>query len=96
MQPILRLALPGTLQSFYIPLLFQAFGRNKLVNNGVHDLSTEVGDGFADIIGIQQTVTLGVDHLTLIVSHFIVFEQVPTNIEVASFGLYAGLFRWRW
>ena len=87
MQYILRLALPGTLQSFYIPLLFQTFGRNKPVNNGVHDLSTEVGDGFADIIDIQQTVTLGLDHLRLIVSHIIVFEQVLTNIEVATFRL---------
>ena len=92
MQPILRLALPGTLQSFYILLLFQAFGRNKLVNNGVHDLSTQIGDGFADIIGSQQTVTLGVDHLTLIVSHIIVFEQVLRNIEVAAFDLTLGLF----
>ena len=85
MQPILRLALPGTLQSFYIPLLFQTFGRNKLVNNGVHDLSTQISDGFANIIGIEQTVTLGLDHLTLIVSHIIVFKQVLTNIEVATF-----------
>ena len=95
MQYILRLALSGTLQSFYIPLLFQTFGRNKPVNNGVHDLSTEVGDGFADIIDIQQTVTLGLDHLRLIVSHIIVFEQVLTNIEVATFHL-RWVFRWRW
>ena len=86
-QPILRLAHPGTLQSFYIPLLFQTFGRNKPVNNGVHHLSTEVGDGFANIICGQQTITLGVDQLTLIVSHIIVIEQAPTNIEVATFHL---------
>ena len=92
MQPILRLALPGTLQSFYIPLLFQTLGRNKLANNGVHHLSTGVGDSFADIIGIQQTVTLGVDHLTLIVSQIIVFEQVLRNIEVATFDFTLGLF----
>ena len=92
MQLILRLALPGTLQSFYIPLLFQTFGRNKLVNNGVHDLSTQIGDGFADIIGIQQTIPLGVDHLTLIVSQIIVFEQILTNIEVATFDFTLGFF----
>ena len=74
-----------------IPLLFQTFGRNKLVNNGVHHLSTQIGDGFADI-GIQQTVTLGVDHLTLIVSHIIVFEQVLRNIEVAAFDFALGFF----
>ena len=95
MQPILRLALPGTLQSFYISLLFQTFGQNKQVNNGVHDLSTQIGDGFADIIGSQQTVTLGVDHLTLIVSHIIVFKQVLADIEVATFQL-RWAFRWRW
>ena len=55
--------------------------------NGIHDLSTEVCDGFADIISIQQTVTLGVDHLTLIVSHIIVFKQVLADIEVATFQL---------
>ena len=66
MRPILRLALLGMLQFFYILLLFQAFGRNKLVDNGVHNLSMEVGDGFADIIGIQHTVPLDVDHLTLL------------------------------
>ena len=74
-----------------MPLLFQAFGRNKLVN-GVHDLSTEVGDGFADIIGSQQTVTLGVDHLALIVSHIILFELVLTNIEVETFDFVPGFF----
>ena len=92
MQPILRLALPDALQSFYIPMLFQVFGRNKLVNNDVHDLSTEVGDSFASIIGSQQTVTLGVDHLTLIVSHIIVFKEVLADIEVAAFDFALGFF----
>ena len=92
MQPILRLVLPGTLQSFYIPLLFQTLGRNKLANNGVHHLSTQIGDSFADIIGIQQTITLCIDYLTLIVSHIIVFEQVLTNIEAATFDFALGLF----
>ena len=53
----------------YIPLLFQTFKRSELVNKSVYYLSTEVGDGFADIIGSQQTITLGVDHLALGVSH---------------------------
>ena len=87
MQLILRLALPGTLQSFCIPLLFQTLGRNKLANNSVHHLSTEVGNSFAGIIGIQQSVTLGVDHLTLIVCHIILFKQVLADIEVATFHL---------
>ena len=82
----------SALQSFYIPLFFQTFGRNKLVNNGVHHLSTQIGDGFAHIIGIQQTVPLGVDHLTLIVSQIIVFEQILTNIEVATFDFTLGFF----
>ena len=60
-QPLLRLALPGTFQFFYISLLFETFGRNKLVNNGAHDLSTQIDDNLADITGSQQTVTLGVD-----------------------------------
>ena len=63
--PLLRLALPGTLQSFYIQLLLKTLKRNKLANNGVHHLSTEVGDSFADIIGIQQTITLGIEYLAL-------------------------------
>ena len=92
MQPILQLALPGTLKSFYIPLLLQTFGRNELINKSVHQLNAKVGDGFADIIGIQQTVPLGVDHLALIVSHIIVFEQVLTNIEVATFDFTLGFF----
>ena len=92
MQAILWLALPGTLQSFYIPLLFQTFGRNELINKSVHHLSTQIGDSFADIIGIQQTVPLGVDHLTLIVSQIIVFEQILTNIEVATFDFTLGPF----
>ena len=90
--PLLRLALPDTLQSFYIPLLFQTLGRNKLANNGVHHLSTQIGDSFADIIGIQQTVPLVVDHLTLIVSHIILFEQVLTKTRVAAFDFALGLF----
>ena len=45
-----------------------------------------------DIISIQQTVTLGVDHLTLIVSHIILFEQVLMNIEVATFDFALGFF----
>ena len=53
----------------HISLLFQTFRRNELINKSVYYLSTEVGNGFADIIGIQQTVTLGVDHLALVVSH---------------------------
>ena len=92
MQPILRLTLPGTLQSSYIPLLFQTFERNELINKSVHHLSTEVGDGLADIIGIQQTAPLGIDHLTLIVSQIIVFEQILTNIEVATFDSTLDLF----
>ena len=48
----------------------------------------EVGVDFADIISIQQTITLGVDHLTLIVSHIIVIEQVLADIEVATFHLH--------
>ena len=50
-------------------------------------ISTQIDDGFADIIGIQQIVKLGVDHLTLIVSHIIVFKQVLADIEVATFQL---------
>ena len=87
MQPIIRLAHPGKLQSFYNPLLFQTFGRNKLINKSVHHLSTEVGDGFANIICGQQAITLGIDQLTLIVSHIIVFKQVLADIEVATFHL---------
>ena len=48
-------------------------------------ISTQIDDGFADTIGIQQIVKLGVDHLTLIVSHIIVFKQVLADIEVATF-----------
>ena len=69
------------------PTALPRFGRNKLVNNGVHDLSTEVGNSFAGIIASQQSVTLGIDHLTLIVSHIIVFKQVLAAIEVATFQL---------
>ena len=47
----------------------QTFRRNKLIKKSVYYLSTEVGDGFADIIGSQQTITLGVDHLALVFSH---------------------------
>ena len=50
-------------------------------------ISTQIDDGFADIIVIQQIVKLGVDHLTLIVSHIIVFKQVLADIEVATFQL---------
>ena len=53
----------------HIPLPSQTFRRNELINRSVYYLSTEVGNGFADIIGIQQTVTLGVDYLALVVSH---------------------------
>ena len=70
-----------------ISLLFQSFGRNKLVNNSIHDLSTQIGDSFVGIIGSQQSVTLSVDHLTLIVSHIILFKQVLADIEVATFHL---------
>ena len=70
-----------------ISLLFQTFGRNELINNSVHDLSTEVDDSFASTIGSQQTVTLGLDHLTLIVSHILVFKEVLADIEVATFHL---------
>ena len=80
------------LQSFYIPLLFQTLGQNELIKKSVHHLSTQIGDGFADIIGIQQTVPLGVDYLTLIVSQIIVFEQILTNIEVATFDFTLDLF----
>ena len=55
-------------QPLHIPPLFQTFGRNELINKSVYYLSTEVGDGFADIIGSQQTITLGVDYLALGVS----------------------------
>ena len=50
-------------------------------------ISTQIGDSFADIIDIQQTVTLSVDHLTLIVSHIILFKPVLADIEVATFQL---------
>ena len=53
----------------HTPLLLQTFGRNGLINKSVYYFSTEVGNGFADIIDIQQTVTLGVNHLALVVSH---------------------------
>ena len=41
----------------HIPLLFQTFGRNELINKSVYYLSTEVDDGFAD-----PAITLGVSH----------------------------------
>ena len=50
-------------------------------------ISTQIGDGYANIICGQQTITLGVDHLTLIVSHIIVFKRVLADIEVATFQL---------
>ena len=39
----------------HIPLLFQTFGRNELINKSVYYLSTEVGDAFVDIIGSQPS-----------------------------------------
>ena len=40
-------------------MLFQTLGQNELINKSVHQLSMKVRGSFADIIGIQQTVTLG-------------------------------------
>ena len=51
---------PFVFLHLHIPLLFQTFGLNELINKSVYYLSTEVGDGFADIMGSQQTITLGV------------------------------------
>ena len=66
---LFRAIFPLAFLPLHIPLPFQTFRRNELINKSVYYLSTEVGNGFTDIIGIQQTVTLGVDHLALVVSH---------------------------
>ena len=39
----------------HIPLLFQTFRRNELINKSVHHLTKEVGDDFADFIGSEPS-----------------------------------------
>ena len=68
--------------------IFQTFGRSELINKSIYYISTEVSDVFADIIGSQQTITLGVDHLALVVSH----SRSPYDAQSHSLRLISVVF----
>jgi hypothetical protein len=45
------------------------------------------GDGFGNVLAVQQFVALLVDHLALVVGHIVVFEQLLADVEVALLDL---------
>ena len=61
--------------------------RDVLIDHRIDDVGTNGIDGFADVGGIQQLVTLLVDDPTLIVGDIVKLEQILTNVEVAPFHL---------
>ena len=85
-----EIGVQGFFQPLDIPLLFETLGRNK----HIHGLSDHVfanrGNHVGDITIFKQIVALLIDHLTLIVGHIIVFQQVLTNIKVAPFDFALG------
>ena len=52
---LFRAIFPLAFLPLHIPLPFQTFRRNELINKSVYYLSKEVDDGFADIIGSEPS-----------------------------------------
>jgi len=51
-----------------------------------------VGDGLAQVIGGHYIAALVINNLTLVIHHIIIFQQVFTDVIVAGFHLFLGLF----
>jgi len=76
-----------------IPLLIHAVFRHIDPEHVVEHTLTHGRDGFGNVVRFQEFVTLGVDHLTLVVGHIVVFQQLLADIEVAGFHLALGGFQ---
>src|SRR5690606_5589796 len=89
-----QLNLEGALQSSSqardIPLLFHRVLRHVFTEQTADSRFTQAADGVGNISGLQHFVTLGVDHLALIVGHVVILQQLFTNIEVAGLDLALG------
>ncbi|MNT10942.1 hypothetical protein D3C72_1457970 [compost metagenome] len=79
------------LQAFDVPHFFQRLWRNVRIDSRFKDIFADAVDGFAHIRHVQQFVTLGVDRTALIVRNVIIFQQLLTNIEVATFHFTLGV-----
>ncbi len=95
-QPLLHRAVQqefrgqGLGQAGHVPLLGHAAGGHVLVDGVVEHLGAHAGDARADVVGLQQLVALGIDHLALVVGHVVVFQQLLADVEVALFHLALG------
>ncbi len=97
-QPLLQwqiqreVCLQARFQARHVPHLFQRLGRNVLVDHRAVDVVTDNVDGLGNVVGIQQLVTLLVDHLALVVGNVIKLQQALADVEVAAFHLALGIF----
>ena len=80
-----KLGLQLLFQPGYIPLLFDAHRRDEAVHSIVHHVLADRSDRLTDLIIRQQFVSLTINNLSLVIGHVIVFEQLLTDIKVASF-----------
>ena len=52
-----------------------------------------INNGFRNIFGFHQLLTLLINNLTLVIHNIIIFQQIFTDIKVALFHLLLSLFQ---
>ncbi len=82
-----ELALELALQAGEVPLLLDAARRNELPHRGEEHVARDRADGLGDLLGLEQLVSLLVDHLALVVGDVVELEQLLANVEVARLDL---------
>jgi hypothetical protein len=76
-----------TLQARHLPLFLDRIFRHVDAEDiGDHTMA-HCGNGFRNIVGFQQFVTLLVNDLALVIRYIVVFQQLLADIEVARFDL---------
>ena len=74
-------------QSSDVPLLGQAAAGHMLTDHIGYHVFTNSLNGFRYRFTGKNGVALTVNDLTLLIGHIIVFQQLLTNIEIATFNL---------
>ncbi|EXI66318.1 MAG: hypothetical protein AW08_02674 [Candidatus Accumulibacter adjunctus] len=74
-------------ESRQIPLFLDRVSRHVKAEAVVQHAFAHGGDGFRDVLGLEQFVALRVDHLALIVGNVVVLEQLLADVEVARLDL---------
>ena len=86
-----KMPLKILLQRWHIPLLLKTLGGDRPVNNLGNHLFPSGSNCLRDVVGRHQGITLVVDHLALLVCDIVVFQELLTDVEIASFNFFLGV-----